>query len=448
MTARLLMIALDGADGRLTDRGSTDGSLPNLAALRARGRAQPLSAPPGSTDDAVWASFQYGAPLGEHGRYNFYFPLEDGRMARAHWQETDRATFWDALSDAGQRVAILDAPKCRKPRPLNGIHLADWLVHGRYFPKPRSHPTTLAAEVLERFGPAPPSRCNKAQDALADADVEAIRAALKAGVAQKRAAGLHYLAAEPWDLFLIGFKEAHCASHAFWDFDPAHPAHDAARRARLGDPITDILENLDAAVGALVAAAGPEAATVVFSTSDYAPNACLDHLMPALLDRLNDGLAPGADGHCQRLPYNENCAALRVAGADPARLAAIEARLRGLRDADTGEAVVAAISRPSTEQPGSRAHLLPDLLVHWAPGAMPRAVVSAELGRIEGEPPLVRTGNHVAGGLMIAAGDPAAGASEAVRTMADLGPLAGAVLGAGLRPAGSRPGRPGVSARS
>ena len=38
MTARLLMIGLDGADGRLLDRHSADGSLPHLAALRARGR--------------------------------------------------------------------------------------------------------------------------------------------------------------------------------------------------------------------------------------------------------------------------------------------------------------------------------------------------------------------------------------------------------------------------
>jgi hypothetical protein len=47
MSARFLMIALDGADGALLDRWSADGTLPNLAALRAAGAVTHLSAPAG-----------------------------------------------------------------------------------------------------------------------------------------------------------------------------------------------------------------------------------------------------------------------------------------------------------------------------------------------------------------------------------------------------------------
>jgi hypothetical protein len=272
---------------------------------------------------------------------------------------------------AGRLVALLDVPKCRNSQLINGLHLADWCVHGRYFPKPRSQPTGLAAEVMARFGPGPASRCGHAQP---DDDIRDIVRNLRASAAMKRAAGLYYLASAPWDLFLLAFKEAHCASHVFWDFDPSHPAHDPGRRGRLGDPAVAILRDIDAAIGDLVGAAGPAAEVVVFSTSDSEPNGNLDPLMTGILAHLNTEGAAAGGWRCALLLYNENCAAARVTGAgeppDPERLAAIEARLIGLRDADTGRPVVAAITRPSCAHAGSRAHLIPDLLVQCVSGAI------------------------------------------------------------------------------
>ena len=76
MSARLLIVALDGADGRLLDRWSRDGTLPNLTNLRSRGAVKQLSAPDGVTDDGLWASFKYAVELGEHGRYHWYQRIE------------------------------------------------------------------------------------------------------------------------------------------------------------------------------------------------------------------------------------------------------------------------------------------------------------------------------------------------------------------------------------
>ena len=454
MTARFLMIALDGADGALLDRWSGDGTLPHLGALRARGTTARLSAPPGITDDALWASFQYAAGLGEHGRYHFLQRLRSGAMGMVHRDEADRDAFWDRLSSLGLRVAVFDVPKCRAPRPINGIHLADWLVHGRYFRAPKSHPEALAADVVARFGPAPPSRCDREGPALEDAEVLEVATHLRTGVARKRAAGVHYLASDTWDLFIIGFKEAHCAGHTLWDLaDPRHADHDASRAARLGEPLRAIFQDLDAAVGELVAAAGPQAVVAVFATTDLEPNATLVHLMPEIVNRLNRALgetpldralirirrrlSPAtAYRRCELLPYNENCSALRINPQGlfrPAReeavrrarmLDQVETRLRELTDADTGGPVVAAIDRPSADQVGTRRAALPDLLVRYAAGTFPSAVVSPRLGRIEAERPPVRPGNHAAGGFLITAGEPAAG----VTAMEDFGPMAARVL--------------------
>jgi hypothetical protein len=144
----------------------------------------------------------------------------------------------------------------------------------------------------------------------------------------------------------------------------------------------------------------------------------------------------GAERPCELLPYNENCTALRVnprAGLDSSTielkhgvglLERIETMLRELTDADTGRAVVVALDRPSAEHAGTRAAELPDLLVRYAPGTIPRAVVSPRLGRIESEPPPARPGNHLSGGLLIFSGEAAAGATA----MEDLGPLAARAL--------------------
>jgi hypothetical protein len=448
MSARLLIIGLDGADGRTLDRASRDGTLPNLAAMRARGHAWALSSAQGATDDALWASFQYGNDVGDHGRYGYEILTGFSVMEELH-----RETFWDKLSHCGLRVAVLDVPKCRPPRPLNGIHLADWLVHGRYFQsRPLSYPEALTDDVLARFGAAPPSQCGYQSAVLSDDEVHVVRDNLLQAVGQKRAAGLHFLSAEPWDLLIIGFKEAHCSCHMFWDFsDSGHVKYDAERVARLGNPVLDVLKEQDAAIGDLVAAAGPNANVVVFSTTDYVPNGSILHLMPEILERVNGYIGTNAGERIllalRRLVrrstrrvwsvfYSDNIAALRVprgpedtARRYAQRLDLIAALARELVDVDDGLPVVSAVTRPAFEHAGDRAASLPHLLLHFRQNICSRAVTSARLGRIEKpRPDNIRSGNHVAGGFVFAIGPAAGEARVRIESMKDFASLAAGVL--------------------
>jgi hypothetical protein len=476
MTTRLLIIALDGADGRTLDQASRDGMLPNLTALRARGRAWTLSSAQGVTDDALWASFQYGVDVGEHGRYAYDLPRNSGQPDAAFRRELDRDTFWDKLSRQGLRVAVLDVPKCRPPRQLNGIHLADWLSHGRYFHSPRGYPETLVDDILTRFGAAPPSRCGYRPPALSDDEVQVVRENLLHAVGQKRDAGLYFLSAEPWDLFIIGFKEAHCGCHMFWEFaDPKHAKYDAARVARLGNPVLDVLKKQDAAIGDLVKLVGPGANVVVFSSSDFAPNGSIQHLMPEVLERVNRYIGRRASERilqlapdivergnryirtrtgerivrvlrrlCRRVtpspvlsvPYSDNASALRVARrredsveSYAQRLDLITALVRELVDVDDGLPVVKAVTRPALEHVGERAVSLPHLVVHFRNNICSRAVTSARLGRIEASrPDNIRSGSHEAGGFAIAVGPAASDAMAQVNSMQDFAALVTKVL--------------------
>jgi hypothetical protein len=456
MPARLLIVALDAADARSLDQASLDGRLPNLAALRARGIAWPLSTPSGATDDGLWASFQYGVGLGEHGRYSYMIQDDRGGSRQADEVEDDRLTFWDRLSRQGRRVAIIDVPKCRRPIPLGGIHLADWLVHGRYFPTPLSYPQALAAEVVQRFGAAPPSACDYEIDLPSDDHVRAARDNLLNSVRQKRAAGVHFLSTDAWDLFAIGFKEAHCAGHMFWDLaDPGHARHDPVRAAKLGNPLMDVLKEQDAALGEIVEAAGPGTDILLFSTSCFAPNGSITHLVPEILERVNrhcgvplvdrvrfalaqlrgkQALAPG----CRNLLYNDNAVALRLpcrrreSAADHARrLDQIAALISELLDVDDGLPVITDVSRPSAENAGRRAEGLPHLLFHVRDNICSRAVMSKRLGRIAApRPKHPRAGNHVAGAIAFAAGPSAGLLAEQIRSLEDFAAAAGHLLNA------------------
>ncbi|RUZ81000.1 hypothetical protein EN943_01805 [Mesorhizobium sp. M7A.F.Ca.US.006.01.1.1] len=430
MTARILMVALDGADGSLVDRLSQNGLLPNLTSLRARGRVKYLTAHAGATDDTLWASFQYAAGMGEHGRYHYLQRLRSGRFGMICTDEVDRETFWETAPSL--RIGVFDIPKCRLPRQLNGIHLADWLVHGRYFQEPKSYPAALAGEVVARFGAAPPSQCDH-DGPLDDAEAADVLANLRVAVAKKRAAALHYLGSDAWDLFIVGFKEAHCAGHSLWDLvNEVDPEFDPSRNERLGTPIETILGDIDGAIGDLAAAAGSGTQIIVFSTTAMQPNASLAHLMPEVVNRANRILGESRWTRfvrhvvkledrrwwplCEMLPYNENCTAFRInpavafkdgqVDAERSRiLDLVETLLMELRDDQTGQPVVAMIDRAASQHAGSRAADLPDLLVHYRAGLCPGSVSSLRLGRIEAIPPILRPGNHAPGGFLIVSGD-------------------------------------------
>ena len=443
-----MIISLDGADGRLIDLATQDGMLPHLSALRNRGRAWPLSASKDDTDDSLWASFQYGVDLGAHGRSFYRSTDAQGNAIFPVHRETDWDIFWDDVSSAGHRVAVIDVPKCRTVRPLNGIHLADWLVHGRYSQTPTSYPPALAAQVVARFGEAPASKCGYSYKApIDDAAARTARQNILRSVEMKRDAGLHFLSQEPWDLFVLAFKETHCSAHMFWDIhDCDHRNHDQDKRARIGDPVIDILKAVDLAIGDLIAKAGPDCDVVVFSTTNIVPNGTLEHLIGAIANRLNNVFAARTNGRwstrlrsllghpgeiCRVAQHNDNAGGLhvpRIAGesteAHRARAEAIAAVACELVDAASKVPVIASVSFPAFEQTGPYADSLPHILLHYRTDICPAAVTSPTLGRIRARAPIERPGNHAPGGYVIAAGDWADTAATTVNSMKDFAGLA------------------------
>ena len=430
MTARLLMIGLDAADTHLVERWMNEGAMPNLSRLKDRGLMKPLTSSIFSSDDELWASFQYGESLGEHGRYHYKLPLENNSFENAYKRDLGKSFFWNKIIGKQLRKAIIDIPKCAEAQILNGIHLTDWIVHGRYFQKPTSFPPGLAGDVIKYFGPALPSRCGYFQESLNDENVAEIFANLRESTLRKKAAGLHFLNAEPWDLFLIGFKEIHCACHGFWNLiDKNHIDYNEQLNLKLGEPIKFIFSNIDAAIGDLINAAGSHAEIVVFSTTNMTSNGSLDHLLPKIINKINQQLA---SPFCSILPYSDNCGALRINALKEEKeyiTNLICQILEELTDVDTNKNVIETITFPSINYKDKKAKLLPDLLFAYKPNLNPYAVQSPLLGIIAADTLRnIRPGNHCGGGFLITAGNKAQEFSKNIVELKDFSEMTAVIL--------------------
>jgi predicted AlkP superfamily phosphohydrolase/phosphomutase len=259
--------------------------------------------------------------------------------------------------------------------------------------------------------------------------------------------------------------ETDSLEHWCWHLlDPSHPAHRPAAAARWRDTLLSVYAALDRALGGLLEEAGPEADVLVVSDHGQAPNAGGQVLLrPWLVERgylvprgrsiarraLDSVLRPGFE-MLRRTASNRTKAWLRarlpglqgraqastrglaadwprtrawteaghifvnVRGRWPkgcvepgaeydALLAELREGLLGLRDAGTGEAPIASVTRGDEQFHGPHADLMPDLLVHWRNDLAVTELIDADAGLIQrpDRPELPLGAHHPDGTLLV-----------------------------------------------
>jgi predicted AlkP superfamily phosphohydrolase/phosphomutase len=484
----VILIGLDSADRNLLQKWCESADLPHLRALRDRGAWGPLASEPAVGDDATWASFHTTVSCARHGRF-FYKAIEPGsyRMAQSRDQDLGFEPFWAVLSRAGNRVAIIDVPKCPLVTGLNGIQVTDWLVHGRDY-ETRSWPAGIAADIRRRFGDDATDRwepewwlCER-ERLPEDRYATFVERTLQS-IRQKLAFAEEVLDRGDWSLFTVVFKEAHCIGHQCWHLlDETHEHFDAALAERLGDPVRRVYVALDAAVGRLLQRAGPDTTIIVFSDLGMGRNDTGEHLLDAVLRRLERSAAPlwkgfaaGDSGAAAELPpqtegspgdgalwqerrlfqleHNEISGAIRInlAGREPqGRIHRghqmdtvcdwLRRELLALVDPESGKPLVAQVLRTDAIYSGERLDYLPDLFVVWNRGSPISGAASGTIGELCCERPVFRTGNHLAGGVYFAAGHGVtASVQRSAASIMDVGPSVAMLLGTTLEYSDGKP---------
>lgn len=455
MTAKTLVIGLDGADWTLMSRLFQQGLCPNLSQLFEAGLFRQLVKPMGWSDDAVWSSFATGTSMGEHGRYHGphqYYP-DAYRPIEFAERPMEPRPFWEALDKQGYKCALIDVPKCPLASPMkNGFQISDWLVHGPDLSEPVSSPPTSADEIVAKFGAPPGSPCKTYtfrrgqpfHPGFTDEEARHWLAELDASVQMKENAALHYLAKEQWDLFICVFKEAHCVSHLFWDdADSGHPDHDTQRIDRRGRTVEKIYQRIDESVGRLLELAKPYDSAIVFSPHGMQSSFSATSIMEPLVERINQqgfhwtdrvarlgrrGLralarrensidAEFRNDFCFPIHYNELGGAIRInlIGREPSGRINPGAEYENycdyisdifyaLRDSATGIPIVSKVIRMQQQNDGPRADNLPDLLAIWQTEQPVTKVTSPDFGTLPLDPRRIRPGNHSSSGFCIMTG--------------------------------------------
>ncbi|CAN5339646.1 alkaline phosphatase family protein [soil metagenome] len=490
MTAtKLLVLGLDAADQDLMLGWAQDGSLPHFARLMETGSYCEMLAPPGQYAGSIWPSIHTGCSPARHGRY-FHQQLQRGTYGYAKFLPPDlkEAPFWERLSRAGRRVAILDVPKAPVARELNGLQLLDWGAHDPEYDHARSCPESLASEIEARHGKAPIPSCDTvARDA---AGLPALRDGLLERIRTKAHIIEDLLGRGPWDLLMAVFSESHCAGHQFWRVhDQGHPQHDPSLARSLGDPLKDVYVALDEAIGQLVDGAGPDTRVVVFSSHGMGPHYDGTFLLRDIVRRLHaaEGRHRSAPVEALRwlwrrlpraarkrsrsaavpikrsldheettdrdyfvVPTNDNCAGIRInlEGREPQGrvppgraydelCAKISERLLEIVNVESGEPLVRRILRSGELFKGPYVDDLPDLNIVWNRSAPVRKIRSPGIGTIEHSFAGWRSGDHRSKGFVLVR-DPQIGhgSSPAISAM-DLAPTLCAWFGVELDADGS-----------
>jgi predicted AlkP superfamily phosphohydrolase/phosphomutase len=502
--AKVAFIGFDAADGDLLAGWAADGTLPSFRRLLGEAAWTPTRNPPGLYVGAVWPSFYTGLSPARHARY-CHTQLRPGTYETAVTRPKDvrGAPFWEALSRAGRRVAVIDVPKSSLSRELNGIQIVDWMAHDPDRDGLCTSPRELAAELKRRFGVDPVGNCNG--DRTTAAAFAELRDALVGRAARKAALCEDLLAQGPWDAFVTVFAESHCVGHQCWHLhDPKHPRHDAALAHAVGDPIRDVYVALDAALGRLLARLSDETTVLVLASHGIGPHYDGTFLLHQLLQRLPRAGAqlerPGlvralravvhrlprglyrrlsplggparsrlgvkerdlSRDACFQVPNNDVYGALRInlVGREPkgrihpgpeyeAFCAALIRDLLTFTNLDSGEPLVRRVLHTRDLYPGEPQGELPDLLIEWNREAPIFRIHSPLTGTIRATYRGRRTGDHRAAGLLFARGPGIRpGRLEGEAAVEDLAPTIAGLLGVELPACSGHPLALGADARA
>ncbi|HUO82077.1 MAG TPA: alkaline phosphatase family protein [Gammaproteobacteria bacterium] len=486
---KLLVIGLDAAEPALLRAWAGDGSLPHLARLLDSAACSEMLAPPGQYAGAIWPTIHTGCSPARHGRY-LHTQLKTGTYTYAPFLPPDikAPPFWERLSRAGKRVAVIDVPKAPVVEPCNGVQLLDWGAHDPEYAHVRSSPSSLAQEIEARFGADPVGVCDRV--VRADPGLAGLRDKLLERIRTKKDIVRHVLADGPWDLVMAVFADSHCAGHQFWHMhDPQHPKHDAAAARVMGDPLKDVYRALDDAIGELIASADADTGVIVFTSHGMGAHYDGTFLLRDILRRLqaragrrngahvaalrwlwgklpeaarkwsigtlspmkrNFDIAEMRDRDFFAVPTNDNCGGIRInlkgrepggrvsPGADYDRLcAALASDLGEIVNQDTGEPLVRAVVRTDSLFEGPHVRDLPDLNVVWNRETPVRRIQSPKIGVIERRYEGNRTGDHRSKGLFIMRGAGIPGGKQPPISAMDLAPTICRWLGVELDADGS-----------
>ena len=284
MRKPVVAIALDSADPAVLENWMDRGYLKNLNQLRQQGIYGRLNNSvehystivETSSTERVWVMFLTGCLPNKTG---FWQVEKYDRETYTATQDTVKGTYdfkeyppFYALGE-DYRVAVFDMPFTKLFNQVNGVQILGWGGHAPHTPS-HSLPTELLPDLIGKYGKNP--LLHKDYGHWWDrAYVQRINAGIKTSVERRAAICRDLLQQKKWDLFLTVFAESHTAGHDFWHLSQSdHPLyHSQKKEGDNQDLMLEAFEDIDRAVGEILAAVPEDAYVLVFSLHGMGGNA-------------------------------------------------------------------------------------------------------------------------------------------------------------------------------
>jgi len=283
-----LLIGLDAAEWKLVCRWAQEGKLPAFQRLLATGTSGVLSTTAEQLPDTVWACVYTGVNPAKFEKF-FYVQYDPDTQWLKYMTDDEIHTppFWDYLSEAGKRVAIIDVPKFPVSRKINGYQISNWGAHATKTAR-ASNPPELLEEIDRRFPHHPVGDC----DAVVN-NPEALRHLrehILEGIRLRGDLTLALMQEKPWDVLFTAFGETHCVGHHFWGMqDPTRPEYDPEDRGGLRDTIEQVYRAIDREIGRILEHAGDDTLVMVFAGHGMGPIYHASWNLPEILEHLGYG---------------------------------------------------------------------------------------------------------------------------------------------------------------
>ena len=286
--AKIVLLAMDAGDKFLIQKWAMDGTLPNIQSLFAKGFVGETMSVEGLYEGSTWPSFYTGMNPARHGfhRLNQIKPKTYEFHHCNPGEFIKREPFWNLLSNAGRKVAILDIPLSGTSQGLNGIQMVEWASHDGVYGF-NTWPEKLKDEVIKKFGHHP---VKAACDSYGRSPQDFCRFInhLLDGVNKKCELTVNYMDKGEWDFFAQVFSESHCVGHQCWHLhDTNHPNYNKKIVALTGDPVRDVYRAIDSAVGKILEHVDENTLVFFLATHGMAPNIGANFLLEDILEKLN-----------------------------------------------------------------------------------------------------------------------------------------------------------------
>jgi predicted AlkP superfamily phosphohydrolase/phosphomutase len=454
----IAVLQFDAASAALLERLGAEGRLPNLEALRARGRTVELDGPAEHFPASAYQTLYRGVEVGDHGLF-YPFQWSGARQSiRLAGEFAAPAAVWERLARAGRSTLAIDPYECHTPAHSDGVLVCGWGMRERVVLERWSAPGGADRALRRRHGR--PADVTEVFGAQRPAELRRLHERFLAAPGRVADAAIEQLSERDFDLVWLTFAAPHLAGHRLWEVPPylAHGALTADERERLDRALGDVYAEVDVQLGRVLAALPDDTDTIVCSVLGMDVNTSRADMLPGMLAAVlggapGNGAADSDSGAMWRL-RGALSGRLRgtVAAAMPDRLAleltarmelrgvdwsatrafahpadnqgyvclnrkgreregivgqseadelleAIAEGLADFRDPDGGPAVV-SVDRVAERWQGSASDRLPDLVVRWRPTSSITvdALYSPRFGIVRRQGyGSGRTGNHTDG---------------------------------------------------